>query len=255
MIVAQARPGRRLSAGAAGRRAGAHRRRRQRLRLSRRPAARSRAPSSDRLGRPACASSAWPASRRTARDLHRHDEPRDAARAVFCGCPTCRCRSPSSLGARDLCRRRAARAVLVAGMVLISAALVRQFILLDENRAPARHRRRHGAARPVHRTRQPGAVQRPAGPRDAAAGAHGRTGRACWSPTSTTSSSSTTASDTPSATSCCAAWATGIQPACAPGTPSPGSAATSSPILVEDAPAIADAARRPRGPRPSTNPS
>ena len=50
----------------------------------------------------------------------------------------------------------------------------------------------------------------------------------CCSSTSTTSSPSTTGSGTPPATSCCSSWPSASWPACAPPTPSRGSAATSS---------------------------
>ena len=57
---------------------------------------------------------------------------------------------------------------------------------------------------------------------------------ACCSATSTTSSWSTTSSATRPATCCSAASPTGCSTACARPTPWPGSAATSSPILLEE---------------------
>ena len=86
------------------------------------------------------------------------------------------------------------------------------------------------AARRADRAAQPRAVPRPPGAGDPARAAPAARPRArrCCSWTSTASSSSTTRSATTSATGCWSPSRAGWSRPCAPATPSPGSAATSS---------------------------
>ena len=86
-----------------------------------------------------------------------------------------------------------------------------------------------GVPRLADRPGQPGAVRRPAGARAGPRRPGRRRWSACSSSTWTTSRSSTTRSATRSATSCWSRWPTGSPARCAPTTPRPGSAATSSP--------------------------
>ena len=112
----------------------------------------------DRCGRPGL-----PAGRFGRR---RHDGRRPGSAR---GCRTCRCRSPSSSAPSTCGTVARVSPVLIAGLVLILAALLPPVHPARREPPTARHGRRHRPARPAHRAGQPGVVHRPTDPRDAAA--------------------------------------------------------------------------------------
>ena len=132
--------------------------------------------------------------------------------------------------------------LMLGSVAVIVLLLARQVLTALDNAAFAAEESQDGLLDPLTGLGNRAPARRGGGPGPAGWPAAAGGWRCCCS-TWTTSRASTTRSATPPATSCCRGRAERLRAPCGPATPWPGSAATSSRVLVEGVDATAEAPR------------